>query len=181
MTDDDRDADWRDAARTLPPGAALIVRARDPVRREALARTLRPIAQRGGICLLIADDLRLAIRIRADGVHLPGARALFGASIRRSWRHMLITIAAHSVAGLRRAAMGRADAALLSGAFASGSHPGRAVSGLSNWGLAKVQAASPVIALGGIDAANASRLIAMRADGIALISAWFGPSERAAS
>lgn len=71
MTDDTREADWAEAVAALPRGAAVIVRHREPHAREALARRLRAIARAQGVKLLVADDPALAVRVGADGVHVP--------------------------------------------------------------------------------------------------------------
>ncbi len=66
---DDRKADWAAAARQLPRGSMIIVRARNAKQRLALAQCLGGFAP-----LLIADDPALAAHIGAAGLHLPEAR-----------------------------------------------------------------------------------------------------------
>src|SRR5471032_1067992 len=66
---DDRRCDWAQAARALPRGSVVVVRARDAQQRLALAKALHGIAP-----LLIEDDPALAARIGAAGLHLPEAR-----------------------------------------------------------------------------------------------------------
>ncbi len=75
MTDDDRLPDPLAAARALPEGSLLIVRAKDARRRATLALALRQIAWQRGLILLISDDPGLARAIGANGIHLPEARA----------------------------------------------------------------------------------------------------------
>ena len=71
MTDDARDVDWPLAVAALPRGAAVIVRHREAKARGALATRLKRVCAARGILLLIANDQNLAMRVRADGVHIP--------------------------------------------------------------------------------------------------------------
>lgn len=172
MTDDARAADWAEAVAALPRGAAVIVRHREARAREALAQRLRPIARARGVKLLVADDAGLAVRVGADGVHVPERKVAAIAGLRARHPRWIITISAH---GLVRNAS--ADAVLLSPVFATASHAGRA--GL---GVVRFAALSRgrVYALGGVDAASVQRLAASNACGIALIGGWIGPRVKAA-
>src|SRR5512139_415564 len=122
MTDDERLPDPVRAARALPRGSMVIVRARDRGRRRSLAQALRPLAQARSLFLFIAGDVALALALGADGVHLPEVRIGEAAGLRARHR-LLITASAHSFASLRRAAF--VDALLLSPVFPTASHPGR--------------------------------------------------------
>lgn len=164
MTDDAREADWAEAVAALPRGAAVIVRHREPHAREALALRLRAIARAQGVKLLVADDPALAVRVGADGVHVPERKAAAIAGLKARHPRWIITVSAH---GLVRNA--RADAALLSPVFATASHAGRA-----SLGVVRFAALSRgrVYVLGGVDAASVQRLAASRACGVALIGGW---------
>ena len=159
---DDREADWASAARALPKGSLVVVRARDAKRREALGLKLRAIAP-----ILIADDPKLAMRLNAHGLHLPQARmteALHWRGCRPDWT---ITAAAHSLQALM--ATRGLDAVFLSPVFATSSH--RQANPLTPVRAAFIAAHSPVpvYALGGITALNAARLAPVFS-GIAAIS-----------
>ena len=151
MTDDERLADPVGAARRLPKGSVVIVRARDAARRHTLAEALR--AQTSGLILLASDDPILADRLH--GLHLPEKRAREAAHWRAVRPHWLITVAAHSGQGLRIA---HADAALLSPVFATKSHPGTRPITATRARLMARHALLPVLALGGVTARNASLL-----------------------
>ena len=169
MTDDARAADWVEAAAALPAGSAVIVRHRDASAREALARRLRPLCAALRIKLLIADDAGLAFRVRADGLHLPQARAAKLAAARRANGRWLLTTSAHDRAAVVRAR--NADAVFVSPAFTTASHPERAALGPVR--LAALAAgATNVYALGGIDAASIGRLAGTQIAGVALIGSW---------
>jgi len=151
MMTDDRKTDWAAAARRLPSGSVVVVRARDAARRRALAEQLAGLAR-----LLIADDPVLASNIGADGLHLPEARMREAAHWRARFPDWTITSSAHSL----RALMGAQylDAVFLSPVFATTSH--KQARALTPVRAASIAALSPVpvYALGGVTARNAALL-----------------------
>ena len=121
--------------------------------RRALARDLADrIAAQGGT-LTIGAEVGLAAELRA-GVHL-GARDDIGAARRRLGARALIGVSAHGPADIEAARAGGADYATLSPIFASASKPGYGPA----LGVAALRVGSasgfPVVALGGITAAQA--------------------------
>ena len=151
MTDDERLPDPVAAARRLPKGSMVILRARDTARRHALADSLR--AQTDGLILLAADDPVLADRLH--GLHLPEKRAREAAHWRALRPHWVITVAAHSSQGLHIA---YADAVLLSPIFATRSHPKAHPLTAARARLMVRNSLLPVLALGGVTARNAPLL-----------------------
>jgi thiamine-phosphate pyrophosphorylase len=169
MTDDARDADWVEAVSALPRGAAVIVRHREAGAREKLARRLRGIALARGVKLLIADDEALALRVRADGVHVPQRHSAKAAAIKARHPRWLVTASAHETSAMRV----RADALILGPVFATASHPGVASLGVVRF-AAIALGARRVYALGGVDALSVQRLPAVPIAGVALIGGWTG-------
>ena len=112
---DDRKADWARAARALPRGSVVVVRARDAKQRLALAKALQGIAP-----LLIADDPGLAAEIGAAGLHLPASAHEGSGALARAFPHWIITASAHSLRALMGAQV--LDAVFLSPVFATASH-----------------------------------------------------------
>ncbi len=167
MTDDVRLPDPLRAARALPPGSIVIVRAKDAARRTKLALELRAIAWARGLILLIADDPQLANTIGANGLHLPEKRAAEAAHWRARHPRWLITAAAHSPAAFLRAP--HADAFLLSPVFASQSHKSGKSLTPARARLIARRMKVPVFALGGVTARNAAQLSGF--SGIAAIGA----------
>jgi len=159
---DDRDADWVRAARALPRGGVVVIRARDAKARTRLLGQLRPLAH---LRLLVADDPGLAKK--ADGLHLPEARMREAPHWRARYPRWIITTAAHSLGALLMAR--EVDAIFLSPIFATVSHP--RARPLTPVRAAFIAGASqvPVYALGGIDARNAA-FLAPAFSGIAAIS-----------
>jgi thiamine-phosphate pyrophosphorylase len=166
FTDDERLADPLAAARALPRGSMVVVRAREDMRRAALARAMVDLARRRALIVLVAGDGMLAASCGADGVHLGEVR-LGQAAAWRARRRFLITGSVHSLAGLARATM--LDAFFLSPVFPTASHPGRAALTAVRANAIARGARVPVYALGGIEAHNAGRLSGFA--GIAAIGA----------
>ena len=160
---DDGGRDWSAAARRLPRGSAVVIRARDAQARAALFARLSPLP---GLKLLIADDPALAEA--ADGLHLPERRAREAAHWRVRHSDWIITASAHSLRALMM--LTHVDAAFLSPVFATASHPGAPT--LAPARAAFIAAASPVpvYVMGGVICGNATRLAPAFA-GIAAIAA----------
>jgi len=168
--------DARAAAARLPgPRGAAGVVARDQA-PGVLAGLARLCRARGRV-MLVAADGRAALRFRV-GLHVPDRRAVTGLLpfllARRGgapWARL--TVAVHGRAGVARGWRLRADAALVSPAFATRSHPGAPALGPLRW--ARLAAACrrrglSAIALGGVSAATARRL-PRSAGGLAAIDA----------
>jgi thiamine-phosphate pyrophosphorylase len=153
MTDDVRLADPLAAARALPRGSLVILRARDASHRALLAAHMHSLAWARGLIFLIADDPGLARRIGAHGLHLPERRAHEAAHWRALNPGWLISTSAHS---LRVALQAQdADMVLLSPVFPTKSHrEARPLSPARARAMAR-QLKVPVFALGGVTAQNA--------------------------
>jgi len=167
MTDEVRLADPRPAAARLARGDAVILRHYGDPQRRSLAIALRRTCRPRGVRLLIAGDVRLAVEIGADGLHLPEWRISAGDWRATRARFGLITAAAHGPAALRAAARAGVDAALLSPVFPTLSHPDSPALGALRFTALCRAAALPVYALGGIGPDNVMRLKASGLAGIA--------------
>jgi thiamine-phosphate pyrophosphorylase len=171
MTDDGRLRDPLAAARALPRGSIVVVRAHNAAGREKLARDLLKLARACGLAVLVASDPTLAARLGADGIHLPEARAMEAAYWRARFPAMMLTTSAHTYRAMMRARALPIDAIFLSPVFATKSHPdGGALTAVRANIIARV-AGKPVYALGGIDPRNAKLLAHDAFSGIAAIGA----------
>jgi thiamine-phosphate pyrophosphorylase len=158
FTDPVRTPDPEAAAARLPRGAAVVFRAFGAPDAEARGVRLRAIARDRGLILLAGADPALALRIGADGVHLPERLAGRAGPTKRAHPGWLVTAAAHSLPAARRAAAAGADACVVSPAFPSRSpSAGRSLGPLRVADIAR-RAGVPVYALGGIDDRTARRL-----------------------
>ena len=167
MTDDERLPDPCAAARLLPRGSLIVLRARDQHRRRELAAALARIAQARGLFLLIANDPDLARS--AHGVHFAEAHMGAIAYWRARRPDWFLTAAAHSLGAAQRAALFGADAVFLSPVFPTASHPGGATLTPIRLRLMAQETRAPIYALGGINGGNARQLLGARLAGIAAI------------
>lgn len=158
LTDPARTPDPAELARSLPTGSGLIYRHFGAADKMQVAADLSHIAARRKLVLLIANDPKLAMRVKAAGVHWPEARL----HLARQWRgrFAVITSAAHSRAALWQAARAGTDAALLSAVFPSNSKSAGVPIGPLRFRKLARGADLPVYALGGVTAGNARRISA---------------------
>ena len=154
--------------------AGLAVQLRDPELATgalmALGGRLREATRALGGALVVNDRLDLALALGADGVHL-GRRSVTVEDARALLPGTWIAVACHAVADVVAAARAGADAAVLSPIFAS---PGKGTPlGPAALGAARAAAGQGIqlIALGGVDAANAAACFAAGADAVAAIRA----------
>lgn len=167
FTDPERTPDPVGAAKRLPRGTAVVYRHFGAANRARVARELAALCRSRGLYLLIGADAELAEACGADGVHwpqrlIPTAR---GAGFR------LVTAAARDAAAVSRANAARLDACVLSPIFPSRSASARNELGLFRASQIARASGIPVIALGGVNASNATRLIGRGFAGVAAVDA----------
>ena len=162
-------------------GGAAAVQYRDKsddvARRHEQASELVALCRRFGAPLIVNDDLRLADLTDADGVHLGRddatireARIILGPGkfVGASCYQSVDTARAAEAAGVDYVAFG---------SF----YPSPTKPAASRANVELLQAATalhvPIVAIGGITAANAGALIDAGADGIAVLSALFDAAD----
>ncbi len=169
FTDDVRLKDPLAAARALPRGSLVVLRARDAERRARLAEGLARIARRHRLRWIVAGDAALAARCGAHGLHLAEADRGEAAHWRALHPRWLITCSAHALGTCLGAR--HIDAIFLAPVFATASHPDRLALGpLRGQMIARVSRA-PVYALGGVDDRTSLRLARGSFAGLAAIGA----------
>ena len=153
ISDARNDALLEDALARLPRASGFIYRHYHLPPEERLARFLElgRMARARDHLVVLAGDAKLAAAWGADGI--------YGAPPNLSPRHGLLRLATvHSMREVRQANAVGADAALVSPVFATRSHADARPLGPLQFRAIAARAAMPVIALGGMDAAKASRL-----------------------
>jgi thiamine-phosphate pyrophosphorylase len=136
---------------------------------RALARRLVAAAEPFGATVLINGDAELAIEIGAAGVHLPQGRSV---ALARDLLgpEALIGVSVHSPEEAHAAQAAGADYATLSPVFVTESKPGYGPAlGLVEFARIAGDVEMPLVALAGIDAANAGGCIEAGAAGIAVM------------
>lgn len=154
ISDERNDAFLAHSLAGLPRGSGFIYRhyhlPREP--RFARFRQLARLCGSHGHCLVLAGSAAMARQWGADGIY--GAPRELGP--RRAGLIRLATV--HDLREIALAALAGADAALLSPAFPTRSHPGAPALGPARFRLLARHAPMSVIALGGMDRAGARRL-----------------------
>jgi thiamine-phosphate pyrophosphorylase len=151
------------AALSLPKNSGVILRDYDLSENErfALGKKLLKICRKKKMPLLVANDPRLAVRLKAGGAHFPE----YALDDIRRWRGKrqgwIITAAAHSPGAVRKAYASGATAVLISPVFAASSHRMEKPTGIMR-SIHYIYRLIPAYALGGT---NPSRLKALKMAG----------------
>ncbi|MDE3095939.1 MAG: thiamine phosphate synthase [Chloroflexota bacterium] len=174
-----------DVVRAAVEGGVTIVQLRDrkashaallrdgALVREAIGRRAR---------FFVNGDVGAAIALGADGVHLPEAAAPAAAARARvAGSTMLVSRAVHSVEAALRAERDGADIVQAGTLFETASKPGACTLGIDGLRAICDAVRLPVIAIGGVTAANAGRAIEAGAAGVAVIGAIFDADDTAAA
>lgn len=165
-----------ETVRQAVAAGAAMVQLRDPQAKTRglveAARELAALLRPAGIPFIVNDRVDVAIAAGADGVHL-GQSDMSVADARG-------LIGPDAILGLSITAMADVETSDLSGVDYLGVGPvfvtatkSDAAPAMGLAGLAAVRAAStlPIVAIGGIDWTNAAEVIAIGADGVAIVSA----------
>jgi thiamine-phosphate pyrophosphorylase len=137
------------------------------------AGALLQLCRERGVPLIVNDDLELAIRLAADGVHLGRDDADPRVARERLPEGIVGVSCYNDPARAAAAAAAGADYVGIGSVFASPTKPQAVRAGLDVLAQAKRAARLPVAAIGGITVANADQAVAAGADMIAVLSALF--------
>lgn len=161
-------------------GGAAVVQLRDKVAaaRAQRAKLLVELCHAFGVPLIINDDVELALRSGADGVHLgrddvslTAARAALGPG-------SIIGMSCYDSPERAEAAAAQgADYVAFGRFFPSRTKPLATPAHLDTLRTAHARLTIPVVAIGGITTANGAELIAAGADLLAVVDAVFGEEE----
>jgi len=139
-----------------------------PAERRALLGALVVLGQRWGAIITVHDDIDAAAMADAGGVHLPSGGSPEAARLRLPGA--LIGASAHSAEEARALLSAGADYVTISPIFVTASKPGYGPAlGLDGLTHIVERVAGPIIALGGVTAANAASCRAAGAHGIAVM------------
>jgi len=148
----------------------------------ALAERLRAVTRLGRALFLVNDRLDVALACAADGVHLPERGLPVAVARRLAGDGFIIGRSVHGVAEAVRAQEEGADYVQVGPIFASRSHPDQPPAGLALLEAVAAAVTIPILAVGGVTAANVGETMAAGASGAAVISAILGaPSPREAA
>jgi thiamine-phosphate pyrophosphorylase len=162
-------------------GGAVIVQYRDKTgtdtERLKQAEGLQAICREADVPLLINDDIDLAIRVGAAGVHLGQDDTGLSEARRKLGDQAIIGATCHGdIALARKAIAATADYVAFGRFFSSGTKPEAMTAELP----VLVEARSlgvPVVAIGGITADNGAQLVRAGADCLAIVGGLFGTAD----
>ena len=163
-------------------GGTAIIQYRDKSGNEAKrleqAAALRSLCGEHNACLIINDDIRLAIAVDADGVHLGEEDVSIEQARQMLGDEAIIGISCYNQ--LQRAVEAQAagaDYVAFGAVFASPTKPNARPASCELISEAKSQLDIPVCAIGGIDKSNVAQVIDSGADMTALISGLFSEAD----
>lgn len=144
---------------------------KDRVEKIRLGKELREIADLANIPFIVNDDLALALELDADGLHI-GQDDGNPAEIRIALGHKrLLGISTHSLEEALAAQEAGADYIGFGAMFPTRSKDIEHLAGPDALASIRGSIRIPIVAIGGINRSNASRVIDCGADALAVISA----------
>jgi thiamine-phosphate pyrophosphorylase len=184
LSDDDLTERAEQVLAAVPPssvGIQLRDRARPGARILALAERLTIVCRRYAAPLYLNDRIDVALATGADGVHLGGGSVEITEARRLLGARAFVSLAAHAIEDVERAASHGATAALLAPIFATvGKGQPRGVDFLSE--AKRRVPALALFALGGVSAGETTACIRAGAYGVAAIRAvWHADRPAAAA
>lgn len=143
--------------------------------REALE--LSALCKRYQVPFFINDNVDVAIRCHADGIHV-GQEDMQAAQVRRRvGPDMMIGVSVHSVAEALEAVRNGADCLGVGAVFATSTKTDVQVMPRQTLRAICAAVEIPVVAIGGINRDNLAALAGTGVDGVALVSAIFGAED----
>ena len=156
--------------KTLPSGTVF------PLAQQLLAR-----CRAAGVPFIVNDRVDLAVAVGADGVHL-GQDDLPAAAARAMLKPgMILGLSTHSVAQAEAAQAAGADYVAVGSMYPTATKPEFQLVGPALVRELRPRIRAPLVAIGGITAANAGEVIAAGADAVAVISAVCGAPDPTAA
>ena len=170
-------------AAAIRGGAAMVqYRAKAAADPLAAAERLQAVCRAAGVPLIVNDDLELAWRVGADGVHLGRDDAGPTEARRRLGPAAIIGVSCYDSVELAvRAEEEGADYAAFGRFFPSLTKPGAPLARLETLALAKRRVRIPLAAIGGVAPGNGGPLLEAGADFLAVVEGVFGGDDPEAS
>ena len=138
---------------------------------EQFARDCQMLCKKYRVPFIINDDVDLAIKLQADGVHI-GQEDGAVAQVKKKIGHMLLGVSVHTMIELAEAVACDADYVGIGPIFPTKSKADAQTPAGTNFlqQAAKAYPQLPIVAIGGITEGNAYLPLTAGADGVAIIS-----------
>jgi hydroxymethylpyrimidine kinase/phosphomethylpyrimidine kinase/thiamine-phosphate diphosphorylase len=140
-------------------------------------RELQRLCAARGVTFIVNDDLRLALELGANGVHLGQEDGSVAVARRMLGSGKIIGVSTHTVEEALRAEADGADYIGFGAMYPTGSKEVRHMPGPAALAAVKSVVGIPVVAIGGINRDNAGAVIDAGADAIAMIAAVLSSSD----
>lgn len=161
-------------------GATMIqLREKDMPMDDFLAEAIeiQKVCARGGVPLIINDNLEIALRSGADGVHV-GQEDMSPCEIRRrAGRNLIVGVTAKTVEQALRAQAEGADYLGSGAVFGTATKSNARAMSLETLRAICTAVKLPVVAIGGINRDNISRLHSTGVSGVAVVSGIFAAED----
>ena len=148
-------------------------RALTGVQKNTLAERVQQICKEHNVPFFVNDDVALAVRLQADGIHV-GQEDMSARQVRsRMPSGSILGVSAHSLDEARRAIKDGADYLGIGPVYPTGSKAD-AKEAIGPEGIRYYREAgitAPIVAIGGITEENTPEVIEAGADGVSMISA----------
>lgn len=159
-------------------GGATVVQYRNknasPALRYEQARALAELCRAHHVPLIVNDDVALAWKAGADGVHIGADDGDLAAARQQLGSQSLLGASCYDRLDLAIAAkQAGADYVAFGSVFASPTKPAAVRAPLTLFAEARRAVGIPLVAIGGITPENAAEVVAAGADALAVISALF--------
>jgi thiamine-phosphate pyrophosphorylase len=138
------------------------------------ARRIKHLCEKYGALFIINDDIRLAVALNADGVHLGENDASLLDARHQLGSNRIVGITCYNnIDKARQAQSEGADYVSFGSFFSSQTKPYAPQASLDLLKEAKTQLNVPIVAIGGITLENAEELVNAGADALAVINALY--------
>jgi len=156
-------------------GGARAIQLRDKITPKGdlipLARELRALCEDHGVLFIMNDYLDLALASGAHGLHLGQDDLPLAAAREMLPINVIVGISTHSVTQAQAAAAAGADYIAVGSVFPTPTKDEAIIIGLDGLRQIREAVAVPIVAIGGITAANVADVMGAGADSVAVISA----------
>lgn len=138
----------------------------------AFAEKVQAACREAGVPFIVNDDVELAVKLKADGVHI-GQDDADAKEVRAAIGDMILGVSAHTMSEVKQAEADGADYVGMGPVYPTETKKDtKAVQGVSLIEAVRRQGISiPIVGIGGITLENAAPVIEAGADGVSMISA----------
>ncbi|MEG7380629.1 thiamine phosphate synthase [Bacillus subtilis] len=140
--------------------------------RIEFAKNVQEACREAGVPFIVNDDVELALKLKADGVHI-GQEDASAREVRSTIGDMILGVSAHTMSEVKQAEEDGADYIGLGPIYPTETKKDtKAVQGVSLIEAVRRQGIGiPIVGIGGITIENAAPVIQAGADGVSMISA----------